>query len=41
MSVPRIQARVCQVKVGPNMSKAANVVTVLIVEAGLRGVSGL
>ncbi len=38
---PRVDARVCQVKAGPSMSSAANVVTALMVEAGLRGVSGI
>jgi len=36
-----VQARVCQRKAGPSMSSAAKVVTVLIVDAGLRGVSAL
>src|SRR5271155_5080711 len=33
---PRISARVCQAKAGPSKSRLANVVTSLIVEAGLR-----
>src|ERR1700675_4289452 len=40
LNVPLTHAEVSHVKGGPSMSKAAKVVTVLIVDAGLRGVSG-